>query len=255
MKYVKHFLLIIILVSCKANKKIIETNAVAKKMSARKVAKKHINANFSKKTVYAKLKVKYIGTKQKASFSVKMKIKKDKVIWLKGTKLITVFKAKITPTSVRYYSPYQKNYFEGDFSMIKKLLGTDINFNQLQNMLLGQAIFNVKRERNEVKIQGNTFVLSPKKQTDLFDVFFFINPSHFKLDKQSLVNVEKNQRLDILYPKYSLKDNEVFPDKIIIKAKKNKKLTVIDITVKSVVFDTKLNTSFKIPTGYKRIDL
>ena len=99
-------------------------------MPAKKVVRKHISSSFDKKTVDAKLKVAFKNNKNSESFSVRMKMKKDEVIWLKGTKLITVFKAKITPTSVSYYSSYFKNYFEGDFSMLKKLLGTDINFSQ-----------------------------------------------------------------------------------------------------------------------------
>ena len=49
-------------------------------------------------------------------------------------KFINVFKAKITPDKVRFYSPVEKKYFEGDFSMLEKLLGTKINFQQLQNL-------------------------------------------------------------------------------------------------------------------------
>ncbi len=106
---------------------MIDANAIAKEISAKKVAKKHIAANFDRETVDAKLKVNFNNGKTKQSLSVNMKIIKDEVIWLRGTKFITVFKAKITPTSVSYYSPFAKNYFEGDFSMIKKLLGVEIN--------------------------------------------------------------------------------------------------------------------------------
>ena len=101
----------------------MSTGAIAKEMSAKKVARKHIASNFDKKTVNAKLKANFNNGKLKQSISVSLRMKKDEVIWLKGSKFITVFKAKITPTSVSYYSPFAKNYFEGDFSMIKELLG------------------------------------------------------------------------------------------------------------------------------------
>ena len=150
---------------------MIDANAIAKDISARKVAKRHIAANFDKKTVDAKLKVNFDNGKTKQGLSVYLKMKKDEVIWLKGSKLITVFKAEITPTSVRYYSPVFKNYFEGDFSMIKQLLGVEINFEQLQNLFLGQSLLNVKEEDQEVKIVDNRYVLSPEKQAVLFDIF------------------------------------------------------------------------------------
>lgn len=255
----KYFTVLIVLflgfTSCKSTKIATNNLVEIKEMSARKVAKKHISANFDEKTIDARLKVNYKNAKDDVGFSVRMKIKKDEVIWLKGTKYITVFKAKITPTKVQFYSSFYKNYFNGDFSMLKNLLGTDINFQQLQNMLLGQSLFNVKSERHEVAILDKSYQLSPKKQAILFDLFFNINPLHYKLNKQSVVNSLKNQRLDISYPKYLNKKGVLFPEKININAKQNNKFTVIDITTRSVEFDTKLNLDFRMPNGYKEIKL
>ncbi|CAL2107883.1 conserved exported hypothetical protein [Tenacibaculum sp. 190524A02b] len=256
MKLVKFILIFLILfTSCKSSKTASENVGVIKEMSARKVAKKHKSNYFNEKTVDAKLKVNYKGTKESLGFSVRMKIKKDEVIWLKGTKLITIFKAKITPEKVSFYSPYKRNYFEGDFSMLKKILGTDINFEQLQNMLLGQAMLDVKSQRQNVAIVEKSYQLSPKKQPNLFDAFFYINPSHYKLNKQSLVNSLKDQRLDISYPTYLNKEQVVFPNKITILAKEKTKFTSIDMTVRSVNFNTNLNLDFSIPAGYKEIQL
>ncbi len=255
----KYFTVLIILFlgfsSCKSSKNITDNPTVIKEMSARRVAKKHVSSNFDEKNTDARLKINYRDAKEKIGFSVRMKIKKDQVIWLKGTKFITVFKAKITPKKVQFYSPYYKNYFDGDFSMLKKLLGTDINFQQLQNMLLGQSLLNVKSERHEVEIHNKSYQLSPKKQSSLFDIFFYVNPHHYKLEKQSIVNSIKNQRLDISYPKYLSKKGVLFPEKININAKQNKKFTNINITTRSVEFNTKLSIPFKIPNGYKEIKL
>jgi hypothetical protein len=255
MRFVKYLVVFtFVFISCKTTKNMIGANVVAKEMSAKKVAKKHVSANFNKKSIDAKMRVNFNNGKIKQRISVNMKIIKDKVIWLKGTKLISIFKAKITPTKVSYYSPLAKHYFEGDFSMIKNLLGVEINFEQLQNLFLGQALQNVKEEKQNVSIVDNSYVLSPKKQVDLFDIFFVVNPSHFKLNKQSIVNSLKNQNLSISYPTYSLVHNVVFPSEIKIEAKQATKFTNIDFMFKSVVFDTNLNVSYKVPYGYKRLN-
>ena len=119
---------------------------------------------------------------------------------------------------------------------------------------LNQKI-NVRSERQEVVINDKSYQLSPKSQPNLFDIFFYVNPSHYKLDKQLLVNTIKNQRLDIKYPKYLIKSKALFPEKININAKQNNKFTNIDITTRSVEFNTKLNTDFRLPSGYKEIKL
>lgn len=256
MKKYLYILLLTLLTAACSSKKAIQTQANAiKEMSARKVAKKHAAHYFQEKTIDAKLKVNYRNDKERLGFSVRMKIEKDKAIWLKGTKLITIFKAKITPEKVRFYSPYTKSYFDGDFAMLKKLLGTDINFEQLQNLLLGQAIFDVKSKRQQVNIVENSYRLSPKRQSRLFDVFFYINPFNYKLNKQSLINPIGNQRLDVSYPKYLDKKKALFPNKINIVAKANQKSTNIDMTVRSIQFNTRLNLDFSIPKGYKEIQL
>lgn len=255
MRYITLLLIVFLgFTSCKSTKKITESTAI-KELSARKVAKKHIAASFDKETVDARLKVNYKSNKDEVGFSVRMKIKKDEVIWLKGTKIITVFKAKITPTKVQFYSPYKKNYFDGDFAMLKELLGVDINFQQLQNMLLGEAVVNVKSERQEVEIKDASYQLSPKNQPTLYDLFFYVNPQHFKLDKQLIVNSVKNQYLEVSYPKYHKKNKTYFPEKLNIKANDKDKFTIININARSVEFNTKLNLDFNIPSGYKEIQL
>ncbi|PQJ77201.1 DUF4292 domain-containing protein [Polaribacter glomeratus] len=255
MKFLKYILLItLVLTSCKTKKNMIDANAIAKEISAKKVAKKHIAANFDKKTLDAKLKVNFNNGKIDQSFSVNLMIEKDKVIWLKGTKFITVFKAKITPTTVSYYSPFAKNYFEGDFSMIKQLLGVEINFEQLQNLFLGQSLLNVKEQDQELQIVNNRYILSPEKQAELFHIFFTINPSHFKLDEQTIVNVDKDLRLDVKYPSYNLIENVIFPSEVNIKAKTVDSFTEIDIIYKSVEFNTNLKMSYDIPNNYKRLE-
>ncbi|QXP63415.1 DUF4292 domain-containing protein [Polaribacter sp. HaHaR_3_91] len=256
MRFLKYFIVFtIVFTSCKAKKSMIDANVIAEEMSAKKVARKHVAANFDKKTVDAKLKANFNNGKINQSISVNLKMEKDKVIWLKGTKFITLFKAKITPTSVSYYSSLEREYFEGDFTMLKKLLGTDINFNQLQNLFLGQSLTNVKDQKQNVSIVDNSYVLSPEIKASLFDIFFSVNPSHFKLDKQSIVNSVKNQRLDVFYPSYNVVDDAIFPSEINIKAKQPGKFTDIDFTVRSVEFNTDIDTSFSIPRSYKQIKL
>jgi len=256
MRYLKYlFVFILAFTACKTKKYALDNSVIAKEMSAKKVARKHFSANFKKKTIAAKFKVNFNDGITKQSISVYLRIKKDEVIWLKGTKFINVFKAKITPDKVRFYSPVEKKYFEGDFSMLEKLLGTKINFQQLQNLFLGQAILDVKNKKQNIALEKNAYVLSPKTQATLFDAFFVVHPGHFKLNQQSILNTLKNQRLDIKYTSYKLVDDEIIPQQINIIVKQENKLTIIDFILRSIELNTKINTSFTVPKGYKRMNL
>jgi len=242
--------LVLLMTSCSSGKSVTDKGVSLKMVTAKKMIKKHVAANFNENTVDAKLKVAFKNEKQNVALSVRMKIQKDEVIWLKGTKMITVFKAKITPEKVSFYSPYYKNYIEGDFQMLENILGVAVNFQQLQNMLLGQAMFATDQKH---MIQGD--VLSPKNQNPLFDVFYWVNQNHFKLDKQSMANTLKNKELHIGYPAYKETEGVLFPEKISINGKSGAKESTIDILVRSVLFNQELVMPFSIPKGYKEIKL
>lgn len=251
------FLLLILtsIVACKTKKNMIDANVIATETSEKKVAKKHAATFFNKKSLDAKYKVNYDDGKINQSISVQLKIVKDEVIWLKGTKIISVFKAKITKDSVSYYSPLARHYFKGDFSLIKDLLGVEINFEQLQNLFLGQAIQDLKATKNDMVIKNNTYVLSSLEQTSLYNLFFTINPAHFKLDNQFVIDAVKNQRFEVSYPTYQVFKNELIPTSIKILSKSPKNITQIDLDLRDITFDEKLDVSFSIPNGYKQLEL
>jgi hypothetical protein len=242
--------------SCTSSKHIVGAEHAAKRLSARKVSKNHITNSFDKQTIEAKLKVTYKDVKNEQKFNVKLKVAKDKVIWLSATYFgILVARAEITPTTVRYYEKINKTYFTGNFQLLKEVLGADVTFLQLQNMLLGQSIADLKAQKYTSVIDNNAYLLVPSAEKALLDVLFWINPTHFKLDKQELRNLEKNQTLKVAYTAYTQIEDETFPKKIEIRAKEHKKFTNIDIEYKSVIFSKDIATPFKVPNGYKQVVL
>lgn len=247
----------LVFTSCKTKNVVLGKSIATKKMSARKVSKKHIATFFDKKTIDAKLKVAYRDNNSKQKLTVKLRVDKDKVIWLsayfKG--LVLVARAKITPSSVSYYEKLNKTYFKGNFELLKNMLGTDVNFKQLQNMLLGETIFDLKAQKYTSVVDNEAHLLLPAKQKTLFDILFWINPVHYKLDMQELKNELKNQELKVGYQSYTSIDGEVFPKRIEIRAKEKGRFTNIDIDYKSVVFNRNISTPFKVPRGYKQVVL
>jgi hypothetical protein len=247
-------ILMLAITSCKSSKTALGTSAEIKSLSARKVSKKHLENTFHKNTVEAKLKVAYQDNNNKQKLSVKLRIEKDSVIWLNATYIgVIVARVKITPSSVSYYEKLNRTYFKGDFNAFKNMLGADINFTQLQNVLVGQTIFDLTAQKYKAVVDTNAYLLMPAQQKALFDIFFWINPVHFKLDKQELHNSFKNQTLKVAYKRYTKIDGEIFPKNIEIRATGNDTFTNIDIEFRSVIFDKVFSTPFKVPSGYKQV--
>ena len=222
MKYCRLLLVgLLLFASCKSSKNTLGSVVVTKKMSAKKVSKKHLATLLDKQTIEAKLKVLYKDNNRKQKLTIKLRIEKDKVIWINATVMgLLVSRAKITPENVNYYEKINKTYFKGDFKALEHFLGTEVNFNQLQNLLLGQTIYDLKEQKYTSEISDNAHLLSPVEQKALFDIFFWINPSHYKLNRQEIFNKKINQRFQVLYKSYTLVDGEKFPKKIEIRSNK-----------------------------------
>ncbi len=248
--------LLLVFTSCKSSKNIVGNSSIIKNISARKVSKKHIASSFDKNTIEARLRVAYKDAKSKQKLNVKLRIDKDKVIWMSVTATalnITVARVKITPISLSYYEKINKTYFKGNFELLKNILGADVNFSQLQNMLIGETIFDLKAQKYKSVVDKEAHLLLPVQQKALFDILFWVNPNHFKLDQQELRNAEREQSLKIAYKKYTKIDEVIFPKRIEISAKGKGKFTSIHIDYKTVVFNKRFSTPFRVPNGYKQV--
>ncbi|WP_231374053.1 DUF4292 domain-containing protein [Aureivirga marina] len=254
----KFTLLVFVLIfsSCKTTKTLTNDVTEVKELSSKKIIKRHYKNELPQKTVLAKMKVRFQDANQTQNVSVKLRMEVDKKIWISAGMLgITGAKMLITPEKVSFYNALDNTYFDGDFTILSKFLGTDLDFEKVQNLLLGQAIYDLKDDRYASDIEGKNYLLTPRKQQELFDLFFWINPSNFKVAKQHIKQEEKEQELIIDYQTYQQKNGIIFPKDIEIQAITKDELTKINIDYKTVELDRKLSFPFKIPKGYKEISL
>ncbi len=242
-----------LLISCKS--KIVEgSTAIA--MSSKNIVKNHYEYQFDKKTISARLKAVYKDKDNLQTITIKLRLEKDKIIWMSGGMLGYPFaKIMITPTKVLFYEKLNKTYFEGDFTLLSDFLGTDVDFEIIQNLLIGESILDLNNKKYSAKVQGNTYMLVPKKQEELFDILFWINPVNFKMNKQEVRQLKDQKKLTVNYAEYQKIKDEVFPRLINITAVEKITRTFIDLEYKSVEFDRKLSFPFKIPHGYQEIYL
>ena len=248
------FILIILIsfTSCKTNK-----NNISKKNNKmlKEVLRNYNKSSFNNKTVKASLKLKYKGEKKIPSISASLRIEKDKIIWMSLSKIISVGKLKITPNRVQFYNNLDQTYFDGDFSLLSNLLGTEVNFQQVQNILLGEAIYELNNKDFKIEKENNDFVFTPKINDDRFDIFFWLDSNSYKTRKQEIRQNEGSKLLSIQFTEFQKVNNSSFPKHSYILAKNKKSTSTIDIDYKSVRFNLPLRFPFSIPDGYKEIKL
>ncbi len=245
---------ILVLSSCKGTKALSESKV--KKLSAEKIISNHYNKSFNFETLNAKLKVKYDDGKNSYSPSVTLRMEKDKAIWISVKMIIPLAKVLITPEKVSYYEKINNTYFEGDFKVLSEWLGTeDLDFDKVQQMLLGQALFNLRKDKYKATIAVQQYQLQPKTELALFERLFLIHPGSFKMATQQLKQPKENRNLTINYRSYQKVGNQDFPKEIDIEALQENHITRIRIEYKAVDYNARVSFPFKIPSGYKELTI
>ena len=221
------FCLLLLILSCKSNKKVVEVGTI-KNLPTRTIISNHYENDINFRTISGKIKIDYSEGRSTQSVGVSLRMKKDEAIWISAP--LGVIKAYITPGRVSFYNKLQNEYFDGDFSYFNNILGFEVDFFQIQNLLLGQALFDLRETKYASKTNGKTYELAPKKGSELLKTIFFVEPDHFKLARQQLSQPTRKRLLDIHYRKYQEKGKHILPNEIGIVAIETMNRTFIDIT-------------------------
>jgi len=245
------FLLTIFLTSCKSAKRVIASGEASDKLSAKQVIKQHQRNDVNFKTMQARVRINLIQGDKEQGATFNLRVEKDKVIWLSAP--LGLARMMITPDKVRFYNKQDNEYFDGDYKLLSDFAGVDLDFNKVQNILLGQAIFNLKEEPHSVAVNENSYALQPKDQNALIELFYLINPSHFKMDSLQLFQQLKKRMLQVDYKSYQEVNNQVLPKDIRIIAVEDSDQVAITMEFKSISLNEDVRFPFKIPSGYKEI--
>jgi hypothetical protein len=247
-----YFLILLVLASCGGTKNIVNIESA----SAKEVISAHKAAAPDFKTLAGRVQLAYDTEEKSQSITVSLRMEKDKNIWIKASILgITVSKVLITPTSVSYYETIGKTYFEGDFALLGEWIGTPINFQQTQNLLLGQSIFSLNPSEYKVEISQNRFKIQPKQQPQDFIHSLFINPENFKISSETLGQPSAERVLSIRYGDYQSIEKHYFPSTILIDTSEKGSKTKIEINYRKIDLNANVSFPFEIPQGYEEIQL
>ena len=257
MKQVKNFIYSIVLgllfLGCKSTKIVQSSETLDLKMPVKQIVKRYNKQQSEFKTLQGRLKVEYIQGDRSETHTLTLRMEQDKTIWINA--FLNMVRIKITPDRVRFYNKLDNTYFDGDYTLISNFLGTELQFENLQNLILGQAVFDIKSKEFKKKKHPNSYMLTPKKDNALFDFVYLINPDHFKLDTQLLKQSLKQNALKIQYQSYQKVEGFVLPENMAITASNTNEQTILNLNIKSVSLDQSLRFPFNIPKGYKAIEL
>ena len=251
-------LMIVFLGSCKPKQVFVDTKtptAVVKDSNAitsGKIIQNHYSNKNDFSTLYIRASAKYKHEDDSQSVSAEIKIKKDEKILVSIRFLgITMAKALITPTEVKYYEKIGGTYFEGNYEALSQWLGTDLDFNKIQNMLIGKPIDDLTKGNYSFTETDNIYKLNTIE--DKTEKSFFFETTHFLLKKQEISQPEKERSFEANYPNFQDYPSGIFPASLTINAFQQKGKTTIIVDYNSITFDEDLSFPYSVPDGYDRI--
>lgn len=237
--------------SCKSTKSISggEVNA---RMSAKNIITAHYSNEPKFKTLRGRVKIDYANGDDSQGVNVSLRMEKDKVIWMSAP--LGVVKVHITPNKVSFYNKLQNEYFDGDFSYLSNLLGTELDFEKVQNLLLGNAVLDLRKEKFNSEVYNGNYQLKPKKARELFKILFQLEPKNFKIAEQEISQPENARQLMAKYTYQDISGN-VLPEEVKIIAEESGDLTTIDLSFRNLELNKPMNFPYKVPKGYDKITL
>lgn len=243
----------IVLVSCKSKTAAVHISRSESRKSTNKIIENYYNNKNQFSTLYIKASVRYASEKQNQNVTADIKLKKDEQILVSIRFLgITMAKANITPTKVSYYEKVKGTYYEGDFSALSQLLGTDLDFNKVQNMLLGRAIDNLKEGKYTETFADQVYRLDEASDGNT-KKSFYIDGNNFTINKQEITQTKEDRMIQVMYANKKEFKEMTLPLTLNIDSYQKKGKAEINLEYNNVSFNEELSFPYSVPNDYKRI--
>ncbi len=245
--------LLVFLTSCKSKAVAVETVKAPTRLKTNTIIENYYNNKIDFSTLYIKSNVQYADDKQTQNVTAEIRIKKDQQILVSVRFLgITMAKASITPTSVSYYEKMGGRYFEGDFSSLSQWLGTDLDYNKIQNMLLGRAIDDLEKGKYSESFVDQIYRLEDVSSDKIKKSFFF-DANTFMINKQEIIQTAEDRMIQVAYSDNAVYKEATLPTKVLINTIQKKGKSQINLEYNTITFNEELSFPYSVPNGYKRI--
>ena len=249
-KAILFFIFCLFLAGCKSKKNIVSVGNIDKNLKIREIVNQHKISFPVFNTLSGSVMASYKDEENAQSVLLSFRMEKDKCIWFSAP--LGVAKIYITPEKVSFYNRLDNTFFDGDFSYISKLLGFEVDFNILQNLLLGQSFQEISQMDNYELSNSNSsyYVLKSVIKNPLEHTYRFL-PDTYRLDGMDLL-YDSHYRVNTQYTYQKIGD-VILPNILIINTDSNQKIQ-ISLDFKGLELNKDLNFPFKIPSGMKEIN-
>jgi hypothetical protein len=261
---------IVLFSSCKQQQKIVVTKPKCNTefRTAKNLSIQLKEKEFKFNTLDGKLNVDAAIDSNLNSFTVSLRIKKDSAIWMSISKVgIEAARVLATQDSVYFLNRINKQYFKGNYIYLSKLFSTQLDYEILQSLLVGNSVtFYDDDERLKASITNCQYMLGTIRKRKLKKVVvkgkelrepaqtIYLNPETFKIMRILFYDFDLNRSFTADFSEFVNTDStQLFPTKFAYNIKAQKNIS-IGIQYTKQKFNENVSFSFKIPDNYEQIE-
>lgn len=273
--------------SCRTTRRVVTSTAVVKPMPTNRLIRNIENNAFD----YRHLSIKRISCqfdngKTKASFKASVQADKDKEITVMISKLnIPVGRVWLTPDSVKFINYMEKNYFLDDYTYLSSLLGMNLNFETIHD-IISNNIFSLDKGESErekpdyqARIDSGFYVLQSVRKMKIkkldrkqdgekrlerksrkiivdspVNQLIYVDPETFKLRKIRMDDPVEKRKLNITFDDYTPVGKQLYPGEISLDFTSAESKVQLKVRFAGFSLENEKEIKFRLPEKYTRIN-
>ncbi len=248
------FISMLFLTACKTKKlqvqeanKVIET--IEKTNSLDLLLDQVNNSKNYSNAIYFKADADYKDNNFEITLDLEVQALRNQYIWINAKALgfLNVARVIIKPDSIRILDLQRKIYISASYNFMKSFTKAPIQFEQLQNMAWGNAIFDPKGPNATLDSLNRmiTILLNLGSNQQIS-----VHNNLFKTQTVSLTEQGNNQRMTVNYGNFLFQGNNSFPQQIVINIQGEKKVDC-KFSLNNFASELKRDPQFVVPKSYK----
>ena len=258
---------LLILDSCRSRKEIKEP--IKEKSEGAEYLFEQLKKNEVKfDWLSAKFSTSFMVDRKSNSANGYIRIQRDSAIWVSLSPAlgIEIARVLITVDSVKLLNRLDKTYFVGDFKYLNKLLNTDLDFDILQSLIVGNDFAYYENDVFKAGVFNKLYHLSTVRRRKLKKYIkteqeslrvlvqdMFLDAETYKIQKHIVKIIQKeNRKLEANYSNYRAVENQLFPHNINYTIVSEKMIN-IKLNFSRVSLNQKQSFPFKIPKKYSKL--
>lgn len=261
--------LFVFLFSCKTTRKVVQTPPALVKLKGAEVISvfdSMMSRQFNFEWLTAKATVDYTDKSGETNtFDVNLRVRKDSAIWISITPLLGIEAARvlINRDSLMILDRVHKNYTARDYIYLEEMLKTDLNYDMIQAVIVGNYFPYRKNEKLKSLYEDEPYViLSTLNKRQVKRVQEEKDPSkpviqdfwidgNYRIAKSRITDDKKDRWIEANYKNFIDVNSELFPGNLVVTISSSSPI-IIKLEYNKVVADEMFTMPFSVPEKYER---